>query len=218
MRKNIKYTVLTIATLLCFTAFGCDEVQVTNVDDYLTPPEGSVALTAMAQNDTNTKDAETDTSEPGENENENNDENAENANIEDNDLKTNENEDVKTEDADDASNENDSEEDNTQKENDDIEDDTDTDDNSEGNDDSNVDDVSDGEQNEEQNPENQQEELIIPDTFDVEFYARTYPDVVEVFGDSPEALYKHYLDYGLAEGRMASENADVIPESEDNAN
>ena len=43
------------------------------------------------------------------------------------------------------------------------------------------------------------------DNFDAEFYARTYPDVVAVFGDSAEALYKHYQDYGKAEGRSCNE-------------
>ena len=42
------------------------------------------------------------------------------------------------------------------------------------------------------------------DNFDAEFYAATYPDVVAVFGNSPEALYKHYLDYGKAEGRSCN--------------
>lgn len=40
--------------------------------------------------------------------------------------------------------------------------------------------------------------------FDPEFYAATYPDVVAVFGNSPEALLKHYQDYGKAEGRSCN--------------
>ena len=43
------------------------------------------------------------------------------------------------------------------------------------------------------------------DNFDAEFYAKAYPDVVAIFGDSPEALYKHYQDYGKAEGRSCNE-------------
>ena len=43
------------------------------------------------------------------------------------------------------------------------------------------------------------------DNFDAEFYAKAYPDVVAVFGDSPDALYKHYQDYGKAEGRSCNE-------------
>ncbi len=45
---------------------------------------------------------------------------------------------------------------------------------------------------------------VIPEEFDAEFYAATYPDVVAVFGDSPETLYKHYLEYGKAEGRSCN--------------
>ena len=42
------------------------------------------------------------------------------------------------------------------------------------------------------------------DHFDSEFYANTYPDVVAAFGNSPEALYKHYCEYGKAEGRSCN--------------
>lgn len=37
--------------------------------------------------------------------------------------------------------------------------------------------------------------------FDAEYYAATYPDVVAVLGTDEEVLYKHYLEYGKAEGR-----------------
>ncbi len=55
--------------------------------------------------------------------------------------------------------------------------------------------------------ENEDDDLnasMASDNFDAEFYAATYPDVVAVFGNSPEALYKHYLDYGKAEGRSCN--------------
>lgn len=52
--------------------------------------------------------------------------------------------------------------------------------------------------------ETKPEEEEIPEAFDAEFYASTYPDVVNAFGNSPEALYKHYKDYGKAEGRCAN--------------
>lgn len=55
--------------------------------------------------------------------------------------------------------------------------------------------------------ENEDDDLnasMASDNFDAEFYADTYPDVVAVFGNSPEALYKHYLDYGKAEGRSCN--------------
>ena len=60
----------------------------------------------------------------------------------------------------------------------------------------------------EDNEENDESDLnasMAEDNFDAEFYARTYPDVVAVFGDSAEALYKHYQDYGKAEGRSCNE-------------
>ena len=45
---------------------------------------------------------------------------------------------------------------------------------------------------------------VIPEEFDPEFYAQTYPDVVAIYGNSPEALYKHYQEYGKAEGRSCN--------------
>ena len=44
-------------------------------------------------------------------------------------------------------------------------------------------------------------------TFDAEFYAKTYPDVVDALGNSESALYSHYVNYGKAEGRLPYENA-----------
>lgn len=72
--------------------------------------------------------------------------------------------------------------------------------------------VSEDEQSEENTAEanqpeensNEEEELVIPPDFDPSFYAEHNPDVVEMFGDSPEALYKHYHDYGQSEGRLPS--------------
>lgn len=37
--------------------------------------------------------------------------------------------------------------------------------------------------------------------FDPSYYAATYPDVVAVLGTDPQALYNHYLTYGIQEGR-----------------
>jgi len=59
----------------------------------------------------------------------------------------------------------------------------------------------------ESDEENAEEDLnasMAEENFDAEFYASTYPDVVAVFGNSPEALYKHYTDYGKAEGRSCN--------------
>lgn len=39
--------------------------------------------------------------------------------------------------------------------------------------------------------------------FSGSWYAKTYPDVVAVYGESESELYKHYVDYGKAEGRLA---------------
>jgi hypothetical protein len=42
--------------------------------------------------------------------------------------------------------------------------------------------------------------------FDPAYYAATYPDVAAVVGNSPKALYAHYLKYGKAEGRKPNAN------------
>lgn len=65
--------------------------------------------------------------------------------------------------------------------------------------------------------EEKKEEIIIPDSFDADFYASHNPDVVAVFGNSPEGLYKHYLNYGKKEGRSqneAEETAKVASQQE----
>ena len=43
--------------------------------------------------------------------------------------------------------------------------------------------------------------------FDPAYYAATYPDVAAVVGNSPKALYAHYLKYGKIEGRKPNANA-----------
>lgn len=47
--------------------------------------------------------------------------------------------------------------------------------------------------------------------FDAAFYAQIYPDVVAVFGTDADALYRHYLAYGKAEGRLAADPAVTLP-------
>lgn len=42
-------------------------------------------------------------------------------------------------------------------------------------------------------------------TFDAEFYYNTYPDLQEIIGKDEQALYKHYINYGIKEGRFGSE-------------
>lgn len=39
------------------------------------------------------------------------------------------------------------------------------------------------------------------DDFNPEFYAAANPDVVKAIGKDPDALYKHYMNFGKAEGR-----------------
>lgn len=220
MRKNIKYTALTVLAALCMTTFGCNETVVTNVNDYLTVPEGSVELTEMTQSGSTNENV-------GENEETNNDNNEtsgdDSVKEEENEVTTDNEENKESKENEDNGDDIGSDE--ASKEESEADDDIDDEDNEEEKEnvdvqseteDGNDEDNETENENDVQDISEEQEELIVPDTFDVEFYARTYPDVVEVFGDSPEALYKHYLDYGLAEGRMASENADVIPESEDN--
>ncbi len=42
---------------------------------------------------------------------------------------------------------------------------------------------------------------VMAANFDPAFYANTYPDVVSVLGNSTDALYNHYISYGMKEGR-----------------
>ena len=65
-------------------------------------------------------------------------------------------------------------------------------------------DTSEGEETEDEGSEEDLNASMAEENFDAEFYAATYPDVVAVFGNSPEALYKHYKDYGKAEGRSCN--------------
>ena len=41
------------------------------------------------------------------------------------------------------------------------------------------------------------------------FYAWKYGDLSRAFGNDGVSLYNHYLDYGISEGRMASQTFDV---------
>ena len=46
--------------------------------------------------------------------------------------------------------------------------------------------------------------------FDAKFYSERYDDLKKAFGDDEEALFNHFLDYGILEGRWANEGFDVI--------
>lgn len=48
------------------------------------------------------------------------------------------------------------------------------------------------------------------DIFDADYYGAKYSDVAEAFGDDEEALYNHYVNYGIYEGRIGSEAFNVI--------
>ena len=61
--------------------------------------------------------------------------------------------------------------------------------------------VSNEEKPKEEKKEEPKKEVVIPDSFDANFYASHNPDVVAAFGNSPEALYNHYKNYGKKEGR-----------------
>jgi len=45
--------------------------------------------------------------------------------------------------------------------------------------------------------------------FDAEYYAEQYPDVVAELGNQTETLYKHYVNFGIKEGRFATNPADA---------
>ncbi|MCI8831785.1 MAG: hypothetical protein HFG43_12535 [Lachnospiraceae bacterium] len=46
--------------------------------------------------------------------------------------------------------------------------------------------------------------------FDAEFYAQTYPDVASVYGTTnTDILYQHYVQFGKAEGRLATSSSDT---------
>ena len=49
----------------------------------------------------------------------------------------------------------------------------------------------------------------VPDWFDPVFYAKEYPDVAAVMGTDAGVLYRHYLNYGKAEGRKFSANSNA---------
>ena len=45
--------------------------------------------------------------------------------------------------------------------------------------------------------------------FDAQYYKEMNPDVAAVYGTSNEALFEHFVIYGMSEGRVASRNFDV---------
>lgn len=49
----------------------------------------------------------------------------------------------------------------------------------------------------------------LADVFDAEYYADSNPDLKAAFGYDKEALYKHFLEYGLSEGRKMNALIDI---------
>ncbi len=54
------------------------------------------------------------------------------------------------------------------------------------------------------------ERMLDGTLFDSDYYAETYPDLMQVFGRDTEKLYQHYKNCGKAEGRVATVNACFI--------
>ena len=51
---------------------------------------------------------------------------------------------------------------------------------------------------------------VIKSLFDSEYYAKMYPDVVVALGNNKEALWNHYVNHGLAEGRQINKDFNVL--------
>lgn len=49
----------------------------------------------------------------------------------------------------------------------------------------------------------------LQDLFDAKYYSDSYADLKTTFGDDEEALYKHFLEYGIEEGRQPSPFFDI---------
>lgn len=50
----------------------------------------------------------------------------------------------------------------------------------------------------------------VRDVFDAEYYGNTYADVKAVCGNDEEALFQHYMNYGLNEGRVGSPEFNLV--------
>ncbi|MDE7031187.1 MAG: hypothetical protein K2P63_14675 [Lachnospiraceae bacterium] len=48
------------------------------------------------------------------------------------------------------------------------------------------------------------------DVFDAEYYAETYPELKASIGDDAEALFQHYVTYGLSQGMAGSKAFNVV--------
>jgi len=50
----------------------------------------------------------------------------------------------------------------------------------------------------------------LKDVFDAEYYAEQYPDLKAAFGNDENALYQHFLNHGIKEGRVMNPIIDVV--------
>lgn len=50
----------------------------------------------------------------------------------------------------------------------------------------------------------------LKDIFDADYYAEQYPDLKAAFGNDEAALYKHFLTYGIKEGRVMNPVIDIV--------
>mgnify|MGYP006916145077 CR=1 FL=1 len=57
----------------------------------------------------------------------------------------------------------------------------------------------------------------VPSDFDAAFYAQAYPDVVAVCGTKAKDLYRHYVEYGKAEGRLPNAQGVSAADAQGNA-
>ncbi len=48
------------------------------------------------------------------------------------------------------------------------------------------------------------------DVFNAKYYAEQYPDLLDAFGYDEELLYKHFLEFGLNEGRVMNPVIDIV--------
>lgn len=48
------------------------------------------------------------------------------------------------------------------------------------------------------------------DIFDADYYAEKYSDLKEAYGNDEEALYQHFINYGIKEGRVMNPVIDVV--------
>lgn len=55
----------------------------------------------------------------------------------------------------------------------------------------------------------QADKALLMDMFDAEYYASRYPDIVKAVGNDKAALFEHFLNHGLIEGRQLNKDFNV---------